>query len=162
MTTYILAISFTVETSLSSTGASSADNFATEISTRLDAPSFQANVADDLGVEVTGVSSSTAVTSSGDSSSVKAAGLAWWAIMLIVIASLILAIGSAGAIMYAGNGDKAGKFLDYLPFAIFTERRHFKNSPKDEPNEVEVSPLGGAYPDSFSGGSSVKVRHTNM
>jgi len=111
-TTYIWAIRFTVETSLSSTGASSADEFATDISTELNSPSFQASVGEDLGVDVTGVSASTVVTDSGDSSSVKAAGLAWWAIMLIVIASLVFVIGSAKATMYARNNNKAGNILE--------------------------------------------------
>ena len=111
-TTYIWAIRFTVETSLSSTGASSADEFATDISTELNSPSFQASVGEDLGVDVTGVSASTVVTDSGDSSSVKAAGLAWWAIMLIVIASLVFVIGSAKSTMYARNNNKAGNILE--------------------------------------------------
>jgi len=111
-TTYIWAIRFTVETSLSSTGASSADEFATNISTELSSPSFQASVANDLGVVVTGVSASTVVTDSGDSSSVKAAGLAWWAIMLIVVASLIFVIGSAKAVMYKRNNNEVGSILE--------------------------------------------------
>jgi len=158
--TYIWAISFTVDTSLSSTGASSADDFAKDINTELNSPSFQASVAEDLGVEVLGVSASTEVTDSGNSSSVKAAGLAWWAILLIVIASLVFVIGSAIAMMYVRNSDKAGSILKKFPFAIFSERRHFRNFQRDESHEefAEINPLGESSPETFSG-SSMIIRH---
>lgn len=158
--TYTWAISFTVQTSLSSTGASSADEFAKHISTELNSPSFQANVADDLGVEITSVSASTEVADSGDSSSVKAAGLTWWAILLIVIASSIFVIGSAIAMMYVRNSDQARSILGNFPSAIFSERRHFRNFLRDETHDelAEINPLGETYPETFSGGSMI-TRH---
>jgi hypothetical protein len=175
-TTYDWTVGFTVEVSLAATGASSAEAFATEIATELDSAAFEANVAADLGVLITSVSASSAVVVATPSptprptplpstagpggapgSGVKAAGLAGWAIALVVVGGfLFVACGAVAAIVCVrrGSGGFArfggGDFSRPSFFAVSSNFNKFRMEGREE-----LNPLGDEYPTTFAGGSVI-------
>ena len=165
VSTYDWTIKFKVEVSLASTDASSADDLAMEIGTDLSSNTFQAAVMTDLGVVVTSVSASSAVVTSAptpviETSSVKAAGLAWWAILLIaVFGALIVAAGAVAAIMCARRGQGGEGLLKHFSFGYSSESSNFDKF--KEEGQQEINPLGEAYPATFTGGS-VTGKHNDL
>jgi hypothetical protein len=159
-TTYDWTVGFTVEVSLAATDAASAEAFSAEIATDLNSAAFQANVAADLGVLITAVSASSAVVGGpggAPGSGVKAAGLAGWAIALVVVGGfLIVACGAVAAIVRVrrGSGGIArfgvGDFSRLSFFAVSSNFNKFRMEDREEPN-----PLGEEYPSTFSGGSII-------
>jgi hypothetical protein len=152
---------FTVEVSLATTDASSAEDLSAEIDTELSSSNFQSNVMTDLGVVVTAVSvSSDAVdttpaptptftpvpTADTDSASLKAAGLSWWAILLIAVGgSLFVACSAAAVIIITRRGSSVSCR------SLFSGGSNFRKFVSD--NDEELNPLGEQHPTTFSGGS---------
>jgi len=160
---YDWSVIFTVEVSLATTDASSAEDLSAEIDTELSSSNFQSNVMTDLGVVVTAVSvSSDAVdttpaptptftpvpTADTDSASLKAAGLSWWAILLIAVGgSLFVACSAAAVIIITRRGSSVSCR------SLFSGGSNFRKFVSD--NDEELNPLGEQYPTTFSGGSVV-------
>jgi hypothetical protein len=181
-TTYDWTVGFTVEVSLAATGTASAEAFSTEIATELDSPAFQSNVAADLGVLIKAVSASSAVVvatprptprptplpstagpGGAPGSGVKAAGLAGWAIALVVVGGfLFVACGAVAAIVCVrrGSGGFArfggGDFSRFSFFAVSSNFNKFRMEGLEEHN-----PLGEVYPTTVSGGSVI-AQHNEL
>jgi hypothetical protein len=181
-TSYDWTVGFTVEVSLAATDAASAEAFKAEIATELDSPAFQSNVAADLGVLIKAVSASSAVVvatprptprptplpstagpGGAPGSGVKAAGLAGWAIALVVVGGfLFVACGAVAAIVCVrrGSGGFArfggGDFSRFSFFAVSSNFNKFRMEGLEEHN-----PLGEVYPTTVSGGSVI-AQHNEL
>ena len=160
ITTYDWDVSCTVEVSLASTGYASVEEFTEDVETGLNSPTFQANVATDLGVVVVSLSASstpmnvptTTPTSHPDGSNdisngVQSASLASWAIALIACAGFLCMAGAVlASVVYirrGGGGCFGGHWGKY----------------RAEKGEDETNPLGVDYPPTFSGGSILAHHH---